>query len=101
MNIPAVKAYTNPVIQNPIPLDEDIKVFSQKAQKTKTNEFNSDNNLNYQKNGNGLLSKNERAFFVKLFPENSAQIENHILFTKNGKVQTSNTKLGSIVDGRV
>lgn len=53
------------------------------------------------KNPNELLSSKEREFFVKLFPESSDQIEKHILFNKNGKLQSVPISKGMIVDGRV
>ncbi|MFP4528267.1 MAG: hypothetical protein ACLFQX_06930 [Candidatus Kapaibacterium sp.] len=48
-----------------------------------------------------LLSRSEREFFIKLFPENSEQIENHVLFNRQGRMQSHNINKGMIVDGRV
>lgn len=48
-----------------------------------------------------LISQNERDFFIKLFPENSEQLQRHTLFNQNGRLQTPNLNKGMIVDGRV
>ena len=48
-----------------------------------------------------ILSKNERDFFIKLFPENSEQLENHTLFNQSGRLQTPGINKGMIVDGRI
>lgn len=49
----------------------------------------------------GLLTKKERTFFKKLFPENSDQIEKHVLFNRNGKLHNANVNKGVIFDGRI
>jgi hypothetical protein len=51
--------------------------------------------------GGDLLTRNEREFFIKLFPQNSEQIENHVLFNRQGRTQSHNIQKGMIVDGRV
>ncbi len=48
-----------------------------------------------------VLTKQEKSFFKKLFPENSEQIERHVLFNRNGKVHNGLIIKGSIVDGRI
>ncbi|NLO19057.1 MAG: hypothetical protein GX121_04145 [Ignavibacteria bacterium] len=52
-------------------------------------------------NHNELITKKERQFFIKLFPESSEQIQNHVLFNRNGKVQNYNLTKGSLLDSRV
>lgn len=65
----------------------------------KNNELNS---VNLKSNNyNNLISKSERQFFIKMFPENEEQIKNHVLFNKSGRINTPNINKGSIVDGRV
>lgn len=55
-----------------------------------------------KENNNGsVLTQNERDFFIKMFPQNSEQIQNHVVFNRNGKLQSSNTSKGLIIDGRV
>ena len=53
------------------------------------------------KNYNNVITKQERKFFVKMFPESEEQINNHVLFNRNGKVQSTNVYKGSLVDGKV
>lgn len=48
-----------------------------------------------------LLSKKERNFFINLFPESKNQIENHILFTRNGRIKETTVNKGQLVDARV
>lgn len=47
-----------------------------------------------------VITKQERKFFVKMFPESTAQIENHVLFNRNGRINTKGT-LGTMVDGKI
>ncbi len=47
-----------------------------------------------------VLTKKERTFFKKLFPESSEQIDKHVLFNRNGRVQTPSVNKGVIFDGR-
>jgi hypothetical protein len=35
-----------------------------------------------------------------MFPENTEQIEKHVLFTRNGKLQKAGNVKGEIVDGK-
>ncbi|MEJ5287171.1 MAG: hypothetical protein CH6_1279 [Candidatus Kapaibacterium sp.] len=53
------------------------------------------------KDQNKILSPQEREFFVKMFPESSQKIENHVLFNRNGKVQSYSYAKGLIVDAKV
>ena len=106
MNISAMKAYSNPLVQSSDYQDENQKLQSKKVFKPNTQKLAEDKSkLDLSKNSldvnNNVLTKKERDFFVKLFPDNSDQLERHVLFTKNGKVQASNTRLGTIVDGRI
>lgn len=52
-------------------------------------------------NSDDLLSKRERNFFVNLFPESKNQIENHVLFTRNGRIKEAAINKGQLVDARV
>lgn len=48
------------------------------------------------------LSSKERSFFKNLFPESSMQIENHILFNRNGRTLNANSfTKGMLVDAAV
>jgi len=50
------------------------------------------------KDPNKLITRQERDFFIKMFPENSEKLEKHVLFNRNGRLQTHNVQKGSIVD---
>ncbi len=45
-----------------------------------------------------LITRQERDFFIKMFPENSDKLEKHVLFNRNGRLQTHNVQKGSIID---
>lgn len=53
------------------------------------------------KNPNQLLSNSERNYFKKLFPENAEQIDKHIVFNRNARVQSQSVSKGMIIDGRI
>ncbi|MCX7907899.1 MAG: hypothetical protein N2560_00045 [Ignavibacteria bacterium] len=53
------------------------------------------------KDQNKIISPQERAFFIKMFPESSTKIENHVLFNRNGKVQSYSYAKGLIIDARI
>jgi hypothetical protein len=53
------------------------------------------------KNPNALISTSERNYFKKLFPENADQIEKHIVFNRNARVQTQSITKGLIFDGKI
>jgi hypothetical protein len=67
------------------------KSVAEKAQQEKLS-FNESENL---------ITSTEREFFIKMFPENQAQLQNHVLFNRNGRLQTAAINKGSIIDGRV
>lgn len=48
-----------------------------------------------------VVSRSERNFFIRMFPESAQQLENHVLFNRNGRVTTPAISKGMIVDGRV
>ncbi|ROL59569.1 hypothetical protein D9V87_04825 [Bacteroidetes/Chlorobi group bacterium MS-B_bin-24] len=72
------------------------KVAPQKKQEQKKDELSLE-----LKDQNSIISRQEREFFIKMFPESSNKIENHILFNRNGKVQSYNYAKGTIIDARV
>jgi hypothetical protein len=46
------------------------------------------------------ITKYERDFFKNMFPDNSDQIENYVLFNRNGRIKTSAMPKGIIIDGK-
>jgi len=59
------------------------------------------NNVARNANDNFILSKQERDYFIDMFPESSERLRSHKLFNNNGKVNSPNLYKGMIVDGRV
>ncbi len=52
-------------------------------------------------NPDKLITKQERQYFKKMFPESSELIEKHVLFNRNAKVQSPAIMKGQLVDGVV
>ncbi|MCX6153004.1 MAG: hypothetical protein NT007_02465 [Candidatus Kapabacteria bacterium] len=50
-------------------------------------------------NPNKIITKKERAFFMNMFPDSSAQLSRHVVFNRNGKLQTTSFSKGMFVDG--
>lgn len=48
--------------------------------------------------GNDVISGKERNFFKTMFPDSSSQIENYILFNRNGLIQNAAISKGTIFD---
>ncbi len=48
-----------------------------------------------------VISREEKEFFKKLFPENSAVIEEHVLFNRNGGTQNHVVNKGVLLDNRI
>ncbi len=58
------------------------------------------NQLANSNNSQEIITKSERNFFKQMFPENSTQIEKHIVFNRNGKLQDIQVSKGIIFDGK-
>ncbi|MBM2815144.1 MAG: hypothetical protein HW421_1906 [Ignavibacteria bacterium] len=98
MNIPALNPYSNSINNN-------INGNVGKVTLPNTNtaaEINSKSakSNNGQGKSEKLLTSKEREFFMKMFPENSEKIMNHVLFNRSGRLQSTNVRKGMIVDGR-
>ena len=99
MNIQAINAYMNPNVNN---IKESMNVSPEIGIKdrTTTDKTYEEQDINL-KSPDKIVTDKERQFFINLFPESSEQIENHILFNRNGRLQTPNISIGTIVDGRI
>lgn len=93
-----IKAYSNTEVKPPVSLNKTSKAVSYSEQ-TVSDKPISQNEFNFD-NTNKIITKRERNFFIRMFPENSRQIENHVLFNRNGKVQIYSYRKGSIFDGK-
>ncbi len=47
-----------------------------------------------------LITPKERDFFKKLFPLDKNQLEKHIVFNRNGKINETNITKGIIIDSK-
>lgn len=48
-----------------------------------------------------ILSDSEKNFFKKIFPESKETLDRHIVFNRNGKVQSKSFSLGTLLDAKV
>jgi len=80
--------------------DPFVNDFTDTSRLDKSQQRNIQNNISNVDN-NILITKTERDFFINMFPENTEQLQKHILFNQNGKIHTPNISKGTIVDGRV
>ncbi|MFA7326260.1 MAG: hypothetical protein WC121_06315 [Candidatus Kapaibacterium sp.] len=69
---------------------------TQSPQKQKLAEFN-----DKVSQPDTILSDNEKNFFKKMFPESSASLDRHVVFNRNGKVQSKVFALGTMLDAKV
>ena len=100
--VDALRAYNDPTVmyQNDVKNDKNLTGASasnigqlkETAVKLAAVDFN---------NSDKIINPEERNFFIKLFPDSSAQIERHVLFNRNGRLTQSNISKGIIVDGRI
>jgi hypothetical protein len=95
MRIPGLSTYTDPINNN----SDQFEISNQKKNESSDNVANK--NMNGSSlNSNNILTRGEREFFINMFPENTEQIEKHVLFTRNGKLQKAGNVKGEIVDGK-
>ncbi len=98
MKIPSINAYQDMIYNEPIqPVSSDgnIERVTDKDIPQREN-----GTAKLKSNGN-LITQKEREFFIKMFPENQQQLEKHVLFNSNGRLQTHSYSKGIIIDGRV
>ena len=97
MNISAINAYKEPINSSTSSgISGDSNINKLKSDSSSTILNTKSNNVD-----NSVLTKKERTFFMKLFPENSAQIEQHELFNRNGKLTKTSFSKGTILDWTV
>lgn len=75
--------------------------FSNKVNTNNKVNSNTNNEIINDKLTNNLLTKQERNYFKKLFPESGEIIDKHILFNRNAKIQNIETAKGIFVDGKI
>ncbi len=104
MNINPVNIYTKYETRNEIEAANIQKLINQTAQRVapkNKQEAPKDSFSLELKDKNNIITKAEREFFAKMFPESAQRIENHILFDRNGRLQSKDVAKGTIIDARV
>lgn len=48
-----------------------------------------------------ILSDNEKNFFKQMFPESTDSLDRHVVFNRNGRVQSKSFSLGMVLDAKV
>ena len=97
MNIYAINAYNNQKFNE---IQENMKISNIKIEDKSKTDKTFDQQTQTLKNQEKIITETEREFFMNLFPENSQQIENHILFNRNGRIMMPSISKGSILDGK-
>lgn len=97
MSITEVQTFNNQSLQN-------IRDAYNKAQisgsSSKKNGTAAQLNNNGASPSDNLITRNERDFFIGMFPANSEQIEKHVVFNRNGHIQSQNLSKGIFIDGK-
>lgn len=70
------------------------KVSAQDSNDVKSNYLNG---INTSK----IITKQEKQYFKKMFPESSELIDKHVLFNRNAKIQSPSLQKGQLIDGLV
>lgn len=92
MKVSAIEAYTNPIYAGNASAKKLAKVRPERGAPIDAQSAS----LN---SGDEVVSKKEREFFIKMFPENSAALERHVLFNRDGRLDEQSIVKGAIVDG--
>ena len=99
MKIPGLDAYTNPYVNK---ADETLDL---QQELIKNGELPGEKKVVKEqvniKSPEKIITSSERDFFIKMFPENSEQLSRHVLFNRNGRLQSHNLHKGSIIDGKI
>ncbi len=98
MNLSAVNAYKEPISQGSNATSTNSTLVNRTIRDDSGAKLNAKSGAN---SGNTVITKKEREFFIKLFPDNSTQIEKHELFNRNGKITRQSFSKGAIVDWTV
>lgn len=96
MNVNILSAYNNPYTNS---ISENLSNSNLDLVRRNNNGEESVRKNSAKESSEAVLTKQEKRFFKKLFPENSEQIERHVLFNRNGKITNAPASKGSIFDG--
>jgi len=104
MKVNPLNVYTQYEVRNQNQTENIQKLINENVSKVvpkQKQESNKDELSLQLKDQKNIISRQERDFFIKMFPESSQKIENHVLFNRNGKVQSYTYAKGMIVDAKV
>jgi len=100
MNVSILNSYNPYSKTNELSLEN----LNEKIEKRLGNNLNQTNgrpNTKQIKNlAENLITPKERDFFKKLFPLDKNQLEKHIVFNRNGKINETNISKGIIIDSK-
>lgn len=99
MKIPVLNQYTSRYLNNEYNTNgsaTEVRKTQKAREEQKTQRAGSE-----APNSENLISRRERDFFIRMFPENSEQLERHVLFNRNGKIQSADIMKGTLIDGRI
>ncbi len=103
MNVSILNSY-NPYINTKEQSvdNQNLEQSKDRFDSSKLKQLENTNNRNVSvKATNDIITQNEREYFIQLFPENLNSLKQHIVFDRNGKVNTTNLSKGILVDGKV
>jgi hypothetical protein len=103
MNVSILNSY-NPYINTKEQSvdNQNLEQSKDRFDSSKLKQLENTNNRNVSvKAANDIITQNEREYFIQLFPENLNSLKQHIVFDRNGKVNTTNLSKGILVDGKV
>lgn len=107
MNVNPVNIYNKYEVEKDNPAENIQRLINQNSRNqkiapTQDDKNSRENQLSLElKNGKDIITQQERSFFVKMFPESGQKLENHVLFNRNGRLNTDSFQKGTIVDARV
>lgn len=104
MRVNPLNVYSKYEVRNQAQAENIQKLINESVSKVvpKQNQQEKKDNITLQlREQNNILTQQEREYFVKRFPESAHKIENHILFNRNGKIQSYSYAKGLIIDARV
>ncbi len=104
MRVNPLNVYSRYEVRNQTQADNIQTLINESVSKVvpKQNQQEKKDNISLQlKDQNNIITQQEREYFIKRFPESAQKIENHILFNRNGKIQSYSYAKGLIIDARV
>lgn len=100
MNVSILNSY-NPYSKTKEITLENLNEQVEKRLNSNLNQTNGRLNTQQIKNSaDELITQKERDFFKKLFPMDKTQLDRHIVFNRNGKINETNISKGILIDSK-